>query len=334
MRATVVMALLLAAPAAHGFDDGRARFSIRVKGLVSPYRVMSVTAMPGDSLTVETLTRPGAARYAVEASCGELAAADGTHWRFRAPATPGRCKLKVRSLTADETVELRVFVLVPASRLAGEHLNGYRIGRYPDKPLKGNALYVPPRGFVEVVKDDVDTHLSPHFKLGHFVSKQLDPFPKYLTFDERLLLKLEAILAELNQAGIHADTLHVMSGYRTPFYNRAIENVPYSMHVWGGAADIFVDRDGNDVMDDLTGDKVVDLDDARFLYDFIDRLEKTEGRLPWIGGLGLYPATSAHGPFVHVDVRGRPARWGDVVARDRPRAAPAPEGARPAGLVK
>jgi len=27
------------------------------------------------------------------------------------------------------------------------------------------------------------------------------------------------------------------------------------------------------------------------------------------GGMGFYPATSAHPPFVHVDVRGSRARW-------------------------
>lgn len=27
------------------------------------------------------------------------------------------------------------------------------------------------------------------------------------------------------------------------------------------------------------------------------------------GGLGVYGSTSAHGPFVHVDVRGTRARW-------------------------
>jgi len=31
---------------------------------------------------------------------------------------------------------------------------------------------------------------------------------------------------------------------------------------------------------------------------------------PFEGGLGLYKANAAPGPFVHVDVRGYPARWG------------------------
>jgi uncharacterized protein YcbK (DUF882 family) len=33
-----------------------------------------------------------------------------------------------------------------------------------------------------------------------------------------------------------------MSGYRTPYYNGVLHDVRYSMHQFGGAADIFVDR--------------------------------------------------------------------------------------------
>jgi Peptidase M15 len=315
---------VLAAPRALAFDAGLARFSIRVKGIVNPYQTMSVTVMPRESFAVEVLPVSSSPAVSAEADCGQLKDAGRGRWTFHAPALSGRCRLKLKQRELDESMELNVFVLLPANRIKGERLNGYRIGHYPARSSGRNSVYEPPRGFIEVLKGDTDIHLSPHFEMGTFVSKQGDPFPKYLFLDERLLLKLEAILAELRVAGVPADTLHVMSGYRTPFYNQAIENVPYSMHVFGGAADIFVDKDGNDMMDDLTGDKVVDIDDARFLYDFIDRLERTHGRMPWIGGLGLYPATSAHGPFVHVDVRGRSARWGDVVARDRPKAVPAP----------
>jgi hypothetical protein len=31
-----------------------------------------------------------------------------------------------------------------------------------------------------------------------------------------------------------------------------------------------------------------------------------------VGGVAPYKATRAHGPFVHVDVRGERARWGGV----------------------
>jgi uncharacterized protein YcbK (DUF882 family) len=100
-----------------------------------------------------------------------------------------------------------------------------------------------------------------------------------------------------------------MSGYRTPYYNHAIGDVLYSMHQWGSAADIFIDSRSPGMMDDLNHDGRVDVDDSRLLYDAIERMmgEPAFARLE--GGLGFYRGTSAHPPFVHVDVRGVRARW-------------------------
>ena len=125
---------------------------------------------------------------------------------------------------------------------------------------------------------------------------------------EALLLKLESLLERANQKGYHCTTLTVMSGFRTPHYNRSIGNVAYSRHQWGGAADVYIDvapRDGN--MDDLNGDGKIDQADAQILADLVEQLERE--RACTIGGLGLYSANSSHGPFVHVDVRGFRARW-------------------------
>jgi hypothetical protein len=295
--------------AASAYDDGRAGFALRVKGLLSPYEVMSVTALPRETLEIEPFGGAGAAGLELKAECGELQRKKGARWSYRAPATEGRCTIEARDVATSDTTRLNVFVLVPYDQVVRGRLKGYRIGDYPARPPGGNPAYVRPRGFVEVTKADEDTRLTPHFKLKHFVSKQGDRFPKFLIFDERLLLKLEAILERLNRQGIEADTLHVMSGYRTPFYNKAIGNVAFSMHQFGGAADVFVDEDGDQRMDDINGDERVDVADAQHLYQIIDALETG---LPWVGGLGPYPATPAHGPFVHVDVRGRRARWGEL----------------------
>ncbi len=100
-----------------------------------------------------------------------------------------------------------------------------------------------------------------------------------------------------------------MSGYRTPYYNGVLRDVRYSMHQFGGAADIFVDRHDKGVMDDLTRDGRVDLQDARYLYDLIDEMLMRPPFRKFEGGMGFYPATAAHPPFVHVDVRGSRARW-------------------------
>jgi uncharacterized protein YcbK (DUF882 family) len=101
-----------------------------------------------------------------------------------------------------------------------------------------------------------------------------------------------------------------MSGYRTPAYNKAIGNGTYSRHVWGGAADIFVDDNGDGVMDDLNGDGRVSRADSEWLARFVDSLER-KGRFgnELVGGIGTYGSTASHGPFVHVDARGYQARW-------------------------
>jgi hypothetical protein len=55
-------------------------------------------------------------------------------------------------------------------------------------------------------------------------SKQPGGYPKYLVLRERLLLKLEMLLEEAARAGLPVTTFQIMSGYRTPYYNRSIGN--------------------------------------------------------------------------------------------------------------
>jgi hypothetical protein len=87
--------------------------------------------------------------------------------------------------------------------------------------------------------------------------------------------------------------------------------VKYSRHVWGGAADVFVDENPRDgMMDDLNADGAHDYRDAAVLYELVDGLYDKPFYAPFVGGLGRYKKTAAHGPFVHVDVRGFRARWG------------------------
>ena len=141
-------------------------------------------------------------------------------------------------------------------------------------------------------------------------SEQQQGFPKYVHLRAGLLLKLEKILHTLNDEGHAVEGLTIMSGYRTPFYNKAIGNVQYSRHVWGGAADFYIDQSPKDgVMDDLNKVGVVNREDAVWLANFISNMSKQGAFGPRVGGLGIYGANAAHGPFVHVDVRGTLARW-------------------------
>lgn len=288
-------------------DDVVAPFSLKVKDIVAPLRMMSVFVLPGEQLTIEAVGPTKGARFILQAHRGALVTRAFNRWEWRAPAEPGRYRLEVDQIGTDAEINLTAFVMVPASRVLEGWLNGYRIGNYPAKPLKGNPIYLPPRGFVEVTQDNRDTRLTPRFKLQQFLSKQESKYPKYVVLRESLLLSLERLVDELNRAGIEADGLHIMSGYRTPFYNRAIGNVQYSLHQWGVAADVFVDEDSNGLMDDVNRDKKIDRGDAVTVYGILERLDREEPSL--VGGLGIYAATKAHGPFVHLDIRTWRARW-------------------------
>jgi hypothetical protein len=77
--------------------------------------------------------------------------------------------------------------------------------------------------------------------------------------------------------------------------------------MYGDAADIYIDNDGNGTMDDLNGDGRINMADARVIQSAVDRVERAHPSL--IGGCGVYPAGSGHGPFTHIDTRGYRARW-------------------------
>ena len=316
LRFSVIWAtvLALAAPiAAQSFDPGKTGFSIRVDGVVSPYRVMTYSVLPGESFLVSIEGHKPTGEFTVEASSGTVTTNSGHSWTWVAPTNPGHCRLKISRLTpSPDSIILNLFVQVPHKQIKKGHLNGYRIGNYPKKAYKNLPQYLPPDGFIEVTEDMLELPISPHFQLGQFLCKQNGGYPKYVIIRPELLLKLELVLQKVNEKGFSCNSFHVMSGFRTPYYNKAIGNVKYSRHQWGGAADIFIDENPKDgMMDDLNGDRRIDWRDSAVLYELIDDMHRESWYKPFVGGLGRYRKTNNHGPFVHVDVRGFLARWGE-----------------------
>jgi len=284
--------------------------SLKYQNVISLNRVRALTVLPGESVTVEVVDRDPGSGFVAQPAGGQLVPLGAGRWEWRSPSTPGLYPIRVTAADGGKAVTLQAFVIVPFDRLQGGVLNGYRIGSYPEKPLRGLADYRPPAGFVEVTPENENVLISPHFRLGQFLCKQPAGSRKYVVLSERLLLALEYILERVNQAGYRATTFNIMSGYRTPAYNSSLGNVHYSMHQWGGAADIFIDENGDGMMDDLNGDGRCDIRDAEVLYRLIDEAAALPEAQGLIGGLGKYRANDAHGPFVHVDVRrGGKARW-------------------------
>jgi uncharacterized protein YcbK (DUF882 family) len=203
--------------------------------------------------------------------------------------------------------------LLPFTAKRDGNIGSYRVGFWPGERAGRITGFAPPLGFIEVTRENQDTRLSEHFRLRDFLTKdQHSVWPKYLVVREELIDKLELIIQELNESGYPVRRLVVMSGFRTPQYNQrgvgAGGRASTSRHQYGDAADVFVDDNGDGRMDDLNGDGRVDHRDAQIILEAAERVERRYPEL--VGGVGVYRANSAHGPFAHVDVRGRRARWG------------------------
>ncbi|MEO7867088.1 MAG: DUF882 domain-containing protein, partial [Candidatus Eisenbacteria bacterium] len=216
-------------------------------------------------------------------------------------------------LSAIDGGSLVVVTLESFASLEGCHVAGYNVGRWPTSKLSSsNPRYAQPLGFIPVTLENSSTLVSKRFRLSDFLTHdQKQVWPKVLVLRPALLDKLELVGDRLEDGGM-SSSLHIMSGFRTPQYNalgvgakggRASE----SRHMFGDAADVFVDADGDGRMDDLNGDGRINIGDAKVLLAAAEGVELQHPEL--VGGLSAYPANSAHGPFVHIDARGTRARW-------------------------
>jgi uncharacterized protein YcbK (DUF882 family) len=222
--------------------------------------------------------------------------------RVVAPGFSGFYRLEVESETGHHIVDsILVAVMVPYAAKIGQTINGYRIGNYR-AGIDGEAP-PPPRGFVEVTPESAELPLSKHLRLSDFIThdEQQDRWPKYVALDARVLDKVELVLAYVGAfRGGRNQTVNVdvHSGFRSPIYNRHVPRAARdSRHQYGDAADLAIDADGDGRVTWRDG-MLVSL-----------QVEQVERDFPqYVGGLGLYGNQNGV-PYVHIDVRGKRARW-------------------------
>jgi len=251
---------------------------------------------------------------------------DAPGWRAAAPAAGGTYEVTCTATAVFElpwtwrhrrrsctvTASQRLFVCVPVRgrEIREGFLRGYWIGEYPE------GAEAPP-SFIAVPRESVEARVSQHLRLGEFTSpptkSRTDAWPRYAPLSYALVDKLEALNDALRRKSIVAESVHCYSGYRSPGYNRSVGGAPASQHMQGLAMDFIIDENGDGWMDDLTGDGVVDLDDARLVGEIACALDAS-GRVVR-GGIGIYglrdPKSAKHptDANLHIDVRGRSVRW-------------------------
>jgi len=308
MRKTILLlGLLISLLVAQAGD--RISFEVRLNNVSLEYNISSISAMPGDTLHF-VFSGNTTDQFVGKYSAGQLIEDSRVHWRYIMPLKSGHFELTILHNNPPEKLLLNIFVLTPASQQKGEYLNGYRIGNYPEKLFRGNLKYKTPKGFIEVTEANRDVQVSPHFQLKQFLCKQQPgQWPKYLLLDPLLLTKLEMVIERLERRGNKAGNMFIMSGYRTPFYNAAIHNGKYSRHIYGDAADVYIDENHDAVIDDLNKDGKASMADAEVIYKLVESIEKEAENNYLIGGMGKYKKTASHTWDVHIDTRGYRARW-------------------------
>jgi hypothetical protein len=306
VRAVFQGGLVLPALLALGTSEGRAQSTLLP---VAAAAAADSAVAPAPVDLTHLLGSSGRLRF-IPATPEQLAS-DSLLARVFAEQGVAEAGLRQVSLQSADGTPLTLALLIPFGQKTGGTVQGYRVGYWPSEK-RASVTTALPEGFIEVARESQDIALSEHFLARHFLTKdQFDVWPKYLLVQPKLLDKLELIIAELEEMG-HVGAVRVLSGFRTPQYNqrgvcRRCRRARDSRHMYGDAADIFVDADSNGVMDDLDGDGKVTTADARYLARIVERVEAAHPDL--VGGLGIYRARQGHGPFIHVDTRGKAARW-------------------------
>ena len=222
---------------------------------------------------------------------------------FLVPSRPGFYHLAIGTGASEVILsDITLGVMVPFTRKLGPSLNGYTIGWYRGERY-GRAREAP-AGFLEVYPGDLDLSLSSRFRVSDFLTQDNQKiWPRYVAVDPQLIDKLELVAARIarNQGfdADHAMRLDVKSGFRTPAHNRGVRLAAKdSRHQYGDAADVAID---------VNGDGRFTTWDSRAVALAVEMVEREHPELA--GGMGLYIGRRWATPYVHIDARGRRARW-------------------------
>ena len=288
---------------------------------------------------------------------GTIVASGKSRFEFVPPEEGGDVDLRFRGLlelpesapvSAKMSGEISIRLVCPVPWELMPKANRDLIGQY--KSIGKNSTLAPyrdfyqrPSHFYRVTEANEGWRISPHFRLGDFDlrfdyngpdSHPINHFPQYVALNPRLVVKMEEILSGLEEAGVAVDTLGILAGFRSPAYNewkKAMGGVGgkytkgFSTHCYGCAADFYVDRDGDGVMDDLNGDGAIDMKDAAWVRDHVVDAIDCQADLSGSGLAGMcgiygehdVPDRDPQSPNLHVDIRGYSINRWFINSRDQ-----------------
>ena len=296
---------------AAAFSREHANFSVVYKDLKIPLKTFSIFVLPREDIKISIAAEDRGQTYTIE--LGGKIYESSTSFNWKAHAESGHYQATIREKNKAESgseIKINVFVLHPYENKNGQYLEDFRIGYYPEIPADKKEMYSKPKGFLKIDQSLLELNLTPHFKMKQFLTGQSSDLPQFIAIQESLILKLEFFLEEVNKAGYYAESFGIVSLYRTPYFNKKIgNNTDFSRHLFGDAADIYIDNSGNEWMDDLNGDGQFTKADSDILADLAVKFDQKEEFNDLQGGVCSYKGNGVRGPFLHIDTRGRHITW-------------------------
>lgn len=296
---------------AAAFSNEHANFSLVYENLKIPLKTFSVFVMPREEIKFTIAEEDRGPTYQIELG-GKVFESDSSFtWNAHLESGHYQAIIKEKNNSgAASKIKINVFVLHPRSEKNGQYLDDFRIGNYPEIPADKKDDYSKPEGFLKIEESMLDLNLTPHFKMEQFLTNQTVKLPQFIAIQESLLLKLEFFLEEVNKAGYRADTFGIVSIYRTPYLNKKLgNNTDFSRHLFGDAADIYIDNSGNQWMDDLNGDGQSNKADADVLAELAIKFDQKDKFSHLQGGVCSYKGNGVRGSFIHIDTRGFHITW-------------------------
>lgn len=178
--------------------------------------------------------------------------------------------------------------------LEEDYLNQTKSKERKFKNLLSGATYY------KVNRAQINQKIVGNFRIKDFLSKDefyykglydKDYYQNWL-IDKRLLYSILELQKELQKKGYNQDGFWIRYGHRTPKHNAAVNGAGSSRHILGEAADL--------VIEDINQDGKYTEEDKEIVLELVNN--KIIGNK---GGVGRYPGTRT----IHIDVRGKRARW-------------------------
>jgi hypothetical protein len=83
------VSIVSAVGAGHPFDAGVAGFTIKVRDLISPYRVLGIFVLPGEEVPISLEGSKGKESFSLEASAGTTRISGPGKWVWNLPENKG-----------------------------------------------------------------------------------------------------------------------------------------------------------------------------------------------------------------------------------------------------